>query len=104
RVDRVGVHDDFFALGGHSLIATQLISRGRERFGVDIPMSVLFERPTVEALALSLEELREAQEEEEELARMLAEIDGLTDAEVRSRLTERQDPGAERPAARGGAS
>jgi len=89
HVDRVGVRDDFFALGGHSLIATQLISRARERFGVEIAMSVLFERPTVEALALALAELRQAAEEEE-LARMLQEIDALTDAEVTSRLIERQ--------------
>jgi amino acid adenylation domain-containing protein len=54
---QVGRHDNFFALGGHSLIATQMIARIRRQFSVDLPMSMLFERPTVEALACSLLEL-----------------------------------------------
>ncbi|MFY9550790.1 MAG: amino acid adenylation domain-containing protein [Thermoanaerobaculia bacterium] len=51
-VDGIGVEDDFFALGGHSLIATQIISRARNAFQVDLPLRDLFSNPTVARLAL----------------------------------------------------
>ena len=51
KVDRVGIHDDFFALGGHSLIATQVVSRVRRNLRKDITVRALFDAPTVAALA-----------------------------------------------------
>ena len=53
-IDTVGVQDDFFALGGHSLVAVRLFARIKKQFRVDYPMSVLFEAPTVERLAAML--------------------------------------------------
>jgi acyl carrier protein len=49
-IDRVGVHDDFFQLGGHSLLATKLIARMREVFRIDLPLSILFDKPTIREL------------------------------------------------------
>jgi len=51
EVDAIGVHDDFFDLGGHSLSATQVVARLQDTFGLDLPVAVLFERPTVAELA-----------------------------------------------------
>jgi thioesterase domain-containing protein/acyl carrier protein len=48
-IDEVGVHDSFFDLGGHSLIAVRLFARIRKLFSVDLPISALFTADTVEA-------------------------------------------------------
>ena len=56
---RVGVNDNFFDLGGHSLIATQVITRLRDAFHLALPLRVLFETPTVRTLAALIERQRE---------------------------------------------
>ena len=50
NVPRVGAHDNFFHRGGHSLLVTRALDWLREHFGVEIPLTVLFERPTPQGL------------------------------------------------------
>lgn len=54
-VSRIGVHDDFFGLGGHSLIATRVMARIREDLGAATPLRALFDFPTVAGLARQIE-------------------------------------------------
>jgi len=57
KVDRVGVNDNFFLLGGHSLLGTQLIARVSDTFGVDLTLLKLFDHPTVAEMASEIESL-----------------------------------------------
>jgi acyl carrier protein len=54
-IDRVGVDDNFFLLGGHSLLGTQLVLRLRDAFGTNISLRDLFEARTVAQLARKIE-------------------------------------------------
>lgn len=55
-LQQVGIQDDFFALGGHSLMATQLISRLESAVGITLPLSRIFEARTIAELALDITE------------------------------------------------
>jgi amino acid adenylation domain-containing protein len=74
-LEQVGVTDNFFMLGGHSLLGTQLISHIRGMFGVELALRTLFDAPTIEQLSLEIERLVMARVEamsEDEVLRLLA--------------------------------
>jgi acyl carrier protein len=81
-LDTVGIHDNFFDLGGHSLAATRVISRVISRFKVVVPMESLFGAPTVAAMAALVVNHQSQRTGERELCRLLAELESLTETDA----------------------
>ena len=81
RLDRVGRDDNFFTLGGHSLMGAQLIAKIKQSFGVDLSLFILFEEPTVRGMATEIEKLiyaKVAAMSEDEAQRILASSGSAT--------------------------
>ena len=77
---QVGIHDNFFALGGNSLLAMGLYVRLKELVPVDLPLERFFEQPTVAGLAELITESLAAQLSEENIEQLLTQIESLPEA------------------------
>jgi hypothetical protein len=91
-IEKLGVEDDFFHAGGHSLLLTQLASRIQTEFGVEVPLRTLFENPRIDAMALAVAAARMDQQRGEAHL-MLAEIERLSPQEVEAMLDADMDHG-----------
>ncbi|MEW2399430.1 amino acid adenylation domain-containing protein [Streptomyces sp. NPDC046862] len=94
RVDPIGVQDDFFDLGGNSLLATQVASGLRETLGVEVPLRVMFEAPTVAAQAgLVRAAGRAAGLDPAAIAEVFLEVRDLSDEQVSELLAAQEGRG-----------
>jgi acyl carrier protein len=87
-IEKVGIHDNFSDLGGHSLMATQIVGRMRRTLGVDLPLRSLFETPTVAKLALVVAAREPARSGEKSLDALLSRLEAISDAEAETELRE----------------
>lgn len=101
-VAEVGRHDDFFELGGNSLIGLQILSRLRGVFDVELPLRTFFEARTPARMAEEIERERAlGGEEEAQLEGLLAEIEALSDEELERELAAEEERGGGAPALAG---
>ena len=90
---RIDVRDNFFDLGGHSLLATQMLARIEYDFGVELPLRVLFESPTLEQMAARVAAACEAADQLA-MASMLQNFENMSDDEILQRLSADSKAGA----------
>jgi acyl carrier protein len=82
RIEDIGIYDNFFVLGGHSLLVTQVISRVNRAFQIELSIRTLFDAPTISGLVTAIVESQIMQFEDNTLLQMLSEIDGPSQDEV----------------------
>ncbi len=89
KVETVGVQDNFFDLGGHSLLGTQMVTRIRRIFGVEISLKELFTgMHTISALAQAVENKLIERSSTEELSKALEALDNYSDEEIQRLLND----------------
>ncbi|MFL6253472.1 MAG: non-ribosomal peptide synthetase [Pyrinomonadaceae bacterium] len=97
-IEQIGIHDSFFALGGDSIRSVRIVALARER-GLDFTVQQLFQFQTIAEMARELEQAaglaatggveESTQEDEEEMARLLEELEGISEEDVKTILRER---------------
>ncbi len=85
-IEQIGIHDKFFELGGHSLLLTRLASRIHRTFGVEIPLRVLFNTPTVVDMTTAIAARQVEHEDQTEADELLAELRKLSPDEAKALL------------------
>ncbi len=88
-IQSIGIYDDFFDLGGNSLLGTQLLSQLRDMYRMELPIRTLFEDPTVAGVAKYIESYKEKGQDHrdmDKIAETIAQVQNLSEEEVRALL------------------
>jgi amino acid adenylation domain-containing protein len=92
-IEKIGIHDNFFDLGGHSLRVIQVVSRIRQTFDLEISVHHLFKNHTISKLIEVMTELAGSFEVIDEIARTIIEISQLSPEQVQAMLALTQENG-----------
>lgn len=85
-IDQLGINDDFLDLGGDSLLASQVIARVIRTFQVEVPLRSLIDTCTIADMALAIVQNQANEARDEDINRMLAELEALSDEEAQRYL------------------
>jgi amino acid adenylation domain-containing protein len=88
-LDRIGVDDNFFDLGGHSLAATRVVSQVIKKFQIEIPLQSLFQSPTIAEMAAVIASHQGKKLGAEELGRIVTELESLSEGEAKRLLADK---------------
>ena len=77
KLEQVGMDEDFFDIGGHSLSAMRIVVRIRSVLNMDVPVACLFQNPTIETLSAAMDWMRSSQDNPEDVLRLLEEIEAM---------------------------
>ena len=87
---RVGIHDTFLDLGGHSLTAARIVSQVICHFQLEMPLQVLFQSPTIAKMAQVITQSQAKELDEAELNRILAELESLSDEQAQKAVARQE--------------
>ena len=88
KVERVGIHDNFFDLGGHSLLVMRVIARVRQSLATELPVRAIFETPTIGGLAAVIAADRAKAVHKGNVEPLLSEVETMSDEEAGQQLIE----------------
>ncbi|MGH8056371.1 MAG: non-ribosomal peptide synthetase, partial [Candidatus Entotheonellia bacterium] len=91
-LEEIGIEDDFLELGGHSLSATQIVSRVWKTFQVELALRELLEASTVADMAVVITQRLASEGELDDIAGLLAQVEALSDAQAQQLLIEELEP------------
>ncbi|MGD2183148.1 AMP-binding protein [Lusitaniella coriacea] len=86
EVTPVGIHDNFFQLGGDSILAAQIVNRVRNALHVELSFLIFFQQPTVARMAVNISKFQAEAVDSDELDAMLAEIESLSEEDAEELL------------------
>ena len=93
QLDAVGIHDNFFEVGGHSLLVVNAQSQIRQKLGIELSLMDLFRYPTLSTLATYISQIQTGEPEEKAADRAMVRVAGKQ--RLRQRLQQRQKLGTE---------
>ena len=85
-VEGVGIYDNFFQLGGDSILAAQIINRIRDTIGVDLSFLIFFEQPTVARMAVKIAQTQAESVESAEMSDLLDNLESISEEEAQQLL------------------
>jgi len=90
-IEGIGIHDNFFDLGGNSLSGTQLVAKLRSQFQVDLPLRELFEDPTIAAVAAIIEQQRKQHDQKtDKIKDLFKKVEQMSEEDVQAMLAQQK--------------